>query len=84
MKRHTATIERYHCYGTRHHHLRVTYRGKTLQWSEGLTSAWADMVDYGQESIDAAKGHARKQGFTHCRFVGDWTNYRSPQRGGKL
>jgi hypothetical protein len=39
------------------------------------------MVDYGQESIEAAKSHARKQGFTHIRFAGEWRN---KPRGGKL
>ena len=89
MKRKTATIERYHCYGTVNHHLRVYYRGKTLKWAnrdpEGyyLGESWADMVDYGQESIDAARQHAKRQGFSHVKFTGEWSHARKP-KGGKL
>lgn len=83
--RKTATIDRYHCWGTPRHHLRVAYMGRTLQWrdtsSPGLSFAYADMVDYGAESIEAAKAHAKRQGFTHVRFTGDWS---VKPRGGKL
>jgi beta-mannanase len=87
MTTRTATVTRYHCYGTPQHHLSVSYRGETLRWAthdpQGYYTgnAYADMVDYGQESIEAAKDHARKQGFTHIRFAGEW---RTKPRGGKL
>lgn len=83
----TATIERYHCFGTPNHHLKVTYKGHTLRWSNHdakgyyLGETWADMVDYGAESIVAARGHAKKHGFTHVKFTGDWKN---KPRGGKV
>lgn len=72
----TATIERYHCYGTPNHHIRVTYRGNVLRWrdsaSPGLSFAMADTVDRGSETIGAMIEHARRHGFTHARFTGDW------------
>ena len=87
MKRRTATIERYHCYGTPRHHLRVTYRGRVLRWrdasSPGLCFAMADAPDWGAESLQAMKAHARRHGFTHVRIVGDWSGRTKP-RGGSL
>lgn len=79
----TATIERYHVYGTRNYMLRVMYRGLVLRWWEKGYSVHANMLDCGRESIEAAKQHARNQGFTHCRFVGDWS-YSTKPRGGAL
>ena len=83
----TATIERWHCYGTPNHHLYVTYKGRPLQWRDpnfpGLSFAFAVMVDYGAESIEACKAHARRMGFTHVRFAGEW-NLNNMPRGGKL
>ena len=80
----TATIERYHIYGTMNHGLCVTYRGRVLHWTEnGGYSVYADAPDWGQESIDAMRKHALNHGFTHCRFVGDWSKARKPV-GGKL
>lgn len=81
MKIKTATIERYHVWGTSHHHLRVTYKGKTLNWWKDGAHVYADMLDYGNESIDACMEHAKRQGFNRVRFVGDWRN---PPNGGML
>ena len=87
--RRTATITRYHCYGTPRHHLSVSYLGQRLRWTvrdaDGYYkgNAIADMVHNGDESIEAAKNIARKQGFTHVKFDGDWPNARKP-RNGKL
>jgi len=88
-KRKTATIDRYHCYGTPNHHLSVSYRSKVLRWSthdkDGYWTgnAYADMVDYGKESIDAAKRHAINHGFTHVKFTGEWPKGGKP-KGGKI
>lgn len=87
MKRRTATIERYHCYGTPRLHLRVTYQGRVLRWrdasSPGLSFAMADAEDRGAETLDAMRAHARRHGFTHVRIVGDWFGRTKP-RGGSL
>lgn len=74
----TATIERYHLYGTCHHHLRVLYRGSVLNWTmrdaQGYYQgqAYADAMDVGAETVNAMIGHASRNGFTHVRFAGDW------------
>lgn len=87
MKR-TVTLERYPCYGTPRHHLRLTYRGLTLHWWEqtetGPASVYADACDlHAQDQIDAMRLTAKKQGFTHLRVVGDWSRSTKP-KGGKL
>lgn len=79
----TATIERYHRFGTPRHHLRVIYRGRVLWWRDGAGSAIADAPDYGAESLAAMREHARKHGFTHVRIAGDWQGRTKP-KGGKL
>lgn len=88
MKR-TATIERYHCYGTPHHWLNVHYRGKVLNWAthredgsyEG--QAYADARHDGPDVMEAMRQHAKRKGFTHVRIVGDWAGFTKP-KGGKL
>ena len=90
--RRTATIVRYHCYGTPRHHLSVCYLGEVLRWAvrdaDGYHQghATADMVHNGEQSIEAAKDIARKQGFTHVKFDGDWSDFaaRNIPRNGKL
>lgn len=81
MKRKTATIERYRCRGTPRYHLRLTYRGLTLNYWQSGYSLWHDCVHYGDDSIEALKDAARKRGFTHVRFTGDWTCARKPKGG---
>ena len=81
MKRRTATIERYHLFGTPYDNIRVTYRGYTLCWRKDIYHVFAHARYYGHESIDAMKQHARRQGFTHVRFVG-WTT--DKPKDGKL
>jgi len=80
----TATIERYHVFGTMRHNIRVTYRGNVLTWvtSDPWTRHYADASFYGQESIDAMRQHAKRAGFSHVRFVGDWDKWTKP-KGGK-
>lgn len=86
MKRQTATIERYHCFGTPRYHLRATSRGRVLTWrdadSPGLSFAYAIAEDRGAETLAAMKARAKRHGFTHCRIVGEWVGERP--RGGKL
>lgn len=82
-KTRTATIERYHCFGTPRYHLRVTYKGELLRWRSGGMSVVADAVDYGNETFMAMWAHARNHGFTHVRVAGDWTGRTKP-RGGKI
>ena len=86
--RRTVTLERYHCYGTPRHHLRLTYRGRTLHWWDqtdtGPASVYADACDFHQQDqIDAMRATAKRQGFTHLRVVGDWSRRNKP-RGGIL
>ena len=83
MKRKTATIERYHIFGTMRHGIRALYRGVTLRWHEKGYSVRADAPYYGTESSDAMRQHAKRLGFTHCRFIGDWSKAAKP-RGGAL
>lgn len=80
----TATIERYHCYGTPRYHIRVTYCGRTINWAEGNSTVYADWVDGSQDAdIANARAVAKRFGFTHVRFVGDWERRTKPQ-GGKV
>lgn len=78
----TATIERYHVWGTPRHNIRVTYRGKTLNHWEGLTHSYADMPD-SPEAREHCKAYALRQGFDMVRYVGDWSKTTKP-KGGKL
>ena len=88
-KRFTATIERYHCYGTPHHWLHVHYRGRVLNWSlrdaDGYYQgqAYADARDDGPEVLQAMRQHAARMGFTHVRIAGDWSGRTKP-KGGRL
>jgi len=83
MAKRTATIERYHCYGTPRHHLCVRYRGKTLSWSAGPSwhIVYADAWHYGADTFRAMVQHAENRGFTHVRIVGDWTHSTKPAGG---
>jgi hypothetical protein len=83
----TATIERYHCFGTPHHWLQVHYRGKVLNWSarrpdgsyEGQT--YADARHDGDDVLAAMRAHAKRMGFTHVRITGDWQGRTKPNGG---
>lgn len=83
----TATIERSHCYGTPRYQLSVRYLGKVLQWRDetylGYITAHAYILDDGADAIERARTVARRYGFTHCRFTGDWSGRTKPS-GGKL
>lgn len=82
-KRKTATIERFATWGTGRATLRVLYRGDVLRWSEGRgISAMAQATDYGEDVRQAMRQHAKNQGFTHVRYVGEWGN--SKPKGGAL
>lgn len=81
--RKTATIERCHCYGTPRFYFCLTYRGRVCSyWQTGHIVYCQTMAD-DLESLQAMKDHARKQGFTHVKFSGDWDKRTKPQ-GGKL
>jgi hypothetical protein len=81
--RRTATIERYHLYGTSRMVVRLMYRGSTVNWHEGLNHVFAQAAFDDAEAIEQMKTYARKQGFTHVKYEGDWTNRTKPA-GGKL
>jgi len=60
----TATIERYHLYGTMRHMICARYRGDILFWWTNGHRVFADAPFYGQDSIDAMKDPNRSfQGF---------------------
>ena len=83
----TATIERYHCYGTSNHHLRTLYRGNVLDWAayrpdgsyEGY--AYADARHDGNDVLQAMRDRAKCLGFTHVRIAGDWQGCTKPKGG---
>ena len=79
----TATIERYLAGGTNTYWLSTYYRGRILNWVADRVSCYATAPDYGQESIEESKARAKRFGFTHVRFVGDWSKRTKP-KGGKL
>ena len=80
----TATIERYHVYGTNRYDLCVRYNGKTLSWVSTEPS-WhvvhAVALDHGADSLRAMVDHARRHGFTHVRYTGDWDKRTKPHGG---
>lgn len=87
MPRKTATVTRAHVYGTPRFDLRVTYRGEVIRWREGSADVWA-IVQHLSPSPDfdpvkLCREYAKRQGFTHIRFCGDWDRYTKP-KGGKL
>lgn len=79
----TATIERFAMWGTGRATLRVMYRGVPLSWRDGCGYAVALATDTGDDVREAMRQHARNQGFTHVRYVGDWPGATKP-KGGKL
>lgn len=86
MKTKTCTVQRYHVFGTHHHHVQVSYRGHVLQWrdqsSPGLSFCYADVPEYG-DAVQRMLDLARRWGFTHARFTGDWQG-RSVRKSLKL
>jgi hypothetical protein len=84
-KQRTATIERYHVFGTRHYCLSLIYRGRDLTPCFDSLHRVPVMVPDDAEGILRMQRIAKAQGFTHCRFTGDWDRYgRTKPRGGKL
>lgn len=87
MKRKTATIERYHVYGTRDSYMaRVMYRGRVLShWQSGYCSAahFPAPGGFPYEWEEIARNHAKRHGCTHVRFIGNFQGVRKP-RGGRL
>lgn len=81
----TAVAERTAVFGTHNYMLGVHYRGRLLRWSVGSPpiTAYANFLYLGVESEEHARNIARKRGFTHIRFTGDWTKRTKP-KGGKL
>lgn len=83
----TATLERYHCFGTPNHHIRLTYRGETLHWrdmeSPGLSFAFADCPHFGTAEVNVMIDRVRRFGFTHIKFTGDWRGH-TVRKGMKL
>lgn len=75
----TATIERYHVFGTSRHNQSLTYNGSTLHyWSDGQ-SVYVQAPCYGIETIKELSKRAYQRGFTHIRFCGDWSGYNVPK-----
>lgn len=78
----TVTIERYHCFGTGRYELRAMYCGATLRWSEGNgVTAFAQCIDGGDVSLRNMVETAKRFGFTHARYVGDWGRRTKPKNG---
>ena len=70
----TATIERYHVYGTHWYSLSLRYRGLPIG---------KDEIHIGASDIEALRARARSHGFTHVKYAGDWAKKTKP-RNGKL
>lgn len=90
--RKTATIERYHVYGTPRHHVRATYRGHTVNyWQQGdcrPEHVYLDAVHcFGIDEIELLhewRKRLKGLGFTHVRFDGAWGKHNTKPKGGKL
>lgn len=88
-KQRTATIERYPVHGTWRFELAVRYRGETLRWWADGAHVFALIVDDPTRddttglpvAVQAARQHAKAQGFTHVRFTGDWSKRTMPKNG---
>lgn len=99
IMRKTATIVRSHVYGTPRYELSVTYRGETLAWVDSAKYSFAITLyatiqedrtasDVHRQrtcrDIQWCEGIARKWGFTHIRFAGEWSPNRLKPNGGAL
>ena len=77
MAKRTATIQRYHVYGTPNHCLAMFYRDKEIT---PRRVAWSlpDWIPDDAAGIEQMRQHAKALGFTHVRFTG-WRN--NPKNG---
>lgn len=83
MKRETATIERYHVRGTPHYCLAVSYRGKDFTPAVSSGSVLQEWIPGDADGVARCREAAKRCGFTHVKFTGDWDRMTKP-RGGKL
>jgi hypothetical protein len=82
----TASVEQYHASCTQRHYLNMTYGGYTCGPLEpaglpGHRVRPALVVD-DAAGIQQMRDHAKATGFTHIRFVGEWSG--TKPKGGKL
>lgn len=73
----TATIERYRVYITSslttfNYCLALFYRGEELTPCEGISPALKQWIPADTAGVDQLRQIAKKQGFTHLRFEGEW------------
>lgn len=84
MKTKTATIERYHIWGTRgNYQARVMYRGRVVQFWESGYCVRLDFPANDSDWAQVARSNAKRAGFTAVRFVGDFSHSAKPS-GGQL
>lgn len=87
MAKTTATIERYHVYGTPNYCVALFHRGSEYTPKErdahGHASTQAQWIPADAEGVELLRQHAKSLGFTHVRFAGDWSKQTKPA-GGKL
>lgn len=87
MARKTASIERYHVWGTPNYCLSMFYRTDEMTPRDPASfpghralPAW---IPDDATGIERMRVHAKANGFTHVRFVGDWERRVKPS-GGKI
>jgi hypothetical protein len=80
MKTKTASIERYHVWGTPHYCLALVYRGKDYTPHESPTCPIPRMIPDDADGIAKLKRVARAWGFSHVQFTGDWDRMKRPAR----
>jgi hypothetical protein len=81
MSRKTATIERYHVYGTPNYCVALFYQGRELTPKESPRSVLHRWIPGDSEGVTELTALAARLGFTHVRYVGNWERQTKPRDG---
>lgn len=68
----TATIERYHVWGTPNHCVALWYRGEELTPLEDGSTVRRQWIPDDVQGVERLRQVAINLGFTHVRYTGEW------------
>jgi len=77
----TATIERYHVWGTPNHCFAMFYRENELTPTHSPTCPTPQWIPDDEQGRVRLLRLAHMRGFTHIRYAGDWDKRTKPHGG---